>query len=103
MSLPVCHGGLAIPQLASIVVDEHKASLVITQPLVDLVVSDQPLSNQDVVLIHAVLVTSHQASVDVRTDRRSTLHETVKTLTAQLPPCQQFLMSMADEKVCHRG
>ena len=45
VSLPVHHGGLAIPQLASIVADEHKASLVFTQPLVALVVSDQPLSN----------------------------------------------------------
>ena len=77
---------------------EHKASLVITQPLVDLVVSDQPLSNQDVVPTHAALLASCQASVDVRTDQRSMLHETAKTLTAQLPPCQQFLMSMADEK-----
>ena len=68
VSLPVRHGGLAIPRLASIVADEHKVSLIITQPLVDLVASDQPLSNQDVVPIHAALVASRQASVDVRTD-----------------------------------
>ena len=72
VSLPVRHGGLAIPRLASVVADEHKASSVITQLLVDLVVSDQPLSDQDVVLIHAALVASPQASVDVRTDRRCT-------------------------------
>ena len=47
LSLPALLGGLAIPVISNIVLDEHSASKRITQPLVDLMLSTPSVTDRN--------------------------------------------------------